>query len=248
VLLMCAGSVRRRVCTHAVGAATLAAIDSPASSTRRLQTNTLQAWQFSAAEARGHGTAGGRGCLLISLGADGRLLIWTAAAGRLENPVMGYELRCHPPGRVASLKGGGFTLVGGTCLSLPSSTMGRGGASNHKPPAAKQAPESAAVAAAAAAPGSAAFVGTEGGALLRCHLPDADEAVLREFAARLGGAAAGAPVAGGGINTSSSERLELKSPVRDSGYEAAAGVLTGVTASPFQVGASGLLAWAGCRV
>ncbi len=46
-------------------------------------------WRRSAAEARRHGVAGGQAHLLLTLGADGRLLVWAAASGKLVNPVMG---------------------------------------------------------------------------------------------------------------------------------------------------------------
>lgn len=46
-----------------------------------------QAWHFSASEAWRHGNAGGRAHLLLSLGADGRLLVWDASS-KLANPIM----------------------------------------------------------------------------------------------------------------------------------------------------------------
>jgi hypothetical protein len=56
-----------------------------------LHARARQAWQFSPAEARRAGSSGGRGHLLLSLGADGRLLVWRAAGGKLEAPIKGCE-------------------------------------------------------------------------------------------------------------------------------------------------------------
>ncbi|KAI8471591.1 MAG: WD40-repeat-containing domain protein [Monoraphidium minutum] len=178
---------------------------------RHTEPVTALAWQHSASEARRHGSAGGRAHLLLSLGADGKLLVWGGGGARLDNPIMGYELRCPPP----SGSGLGSTVLpGALCLALAPASAGGGGA----PPGGADA--SAAAAAAAAV---AAFVGLEGGQLLRCHLADPDEASLREFARGAAAAAAG----GGG-------RAELRAPVREAGYERGAGAVTGVAASPFQ--------------
>jgi hypothetical protein len=49
-----------------------------------------QAWHYSAADAKRHGPASARAHLLLSLGRDGRLLVWAAAGGRLEDPLLGW--------------------------------------------------------------------------------------------------------------------------------------------------------------
>ncbi|KIZ03257.1 hypothetical protein MNEG_4697 [Monoraphidium neglectum] len=167
---------------------------------------TALAWQYSAAEARRHGAGGGGAHLLLSLGADGRLLVWRGAGGRLDNPLMTYELRCPQPGSGF----GAGVLPGALCMSIPR------GRPRSSAPAAPAAPPPAPGAASEAA--GAAFVGLEGGRLLRCQLADADEAALREQARALAGG----------------ERQEPRCPVREAGYERHEGAVTGVAASPFQ--------------
>lgn len=124
---------------------------------------------------------------------------------------------------------GASILPGCLCLSL-SATAGAAPQLAHRTPgdgaaAAADHPSSSSVAAAAAA-----FVGVEGGQLLRCHLADPQDAALRDFSRSLAGGAA----------------PEMRSPVREAGYERHAGAVTGAVVSRFQVrGRAGT--WAGGR-
>lgn len=178
-----------------------------------------QAWMPQAAETRRPGAGGGGAggdagkLLLLSLGADGRLLVWAppgagGAAQQLE-PLMGYELRCPPPpGPFSSSSpaageesSSGLIVPGCTCLALADGGSGGCGSGGN------------AVAAAATA-----FVGCEGGALLRCLLRDAGGSAggAKEFAAAAAAVAAA-----------------WQNPVRGAGHEPAPAPVTGASASPF---------------
>ncbi|GBG00275.1 hypothetical protein Rsub_13001 [Raphidocelis subcapitata] len=173
---------------------------------------TALAWHFSPAEARRAGSSGGRGHLLLSLGADGRLLVWRAAGGKLDAPIRGFELRCPQP----SLHSAATLPAGGTCLAIA-------GGSSRAPGGPLQLP------AAGSGAAGAAFVGTEGGALLRCHLGDpGEDAAAGPQQRTTAAASASAASSGGGEG-----HLELRNPVKEAGYERAAGAVTGVAASPF---------------
>ena len=133
-------------------------------------------------------------------------------------------MRCQLPGASGF---GPSILPGCLCLSLSTPAAAPGG------PAAATTAAAPGGAGAAGAPGTAAaFVGLEGGQLLRCHLAEASEAALREF----------------GRGLAAGERLELRSPVREAGYERHEGSVTGVAASRFQVRSTHAVARGGCLV
>jgi hypothetical protein len=159
-----------------------------------------------------------------------------------------YELRCPPPGATpaglaafGAAASGASVLPGANCLALATSgsvgSSGKGpcgGAAAAGPKAAASGNAGLIWAAGGARRGAdatAAFVGTEGGALLRCHLAGTDSSSGGGGGAVGGGSGAGAAAAAAG-----EARFEFRHPVREAGYERAAGAVTGVAVSPFQVG------------
>ncbi|KXZ50241.1 hypothetical protein GPECTOR_17g879 [Gonium pectorale] len=167
-------------------------------------------WQYSLTDAARYGTKD-KSYRLVTLGADGKVLTWMWH--KLEAPIFGYQLLFPQPGIDRRF------VWGGACMAFQREPRGA---------SAGQHGGSAAGSGAASANGKDAKGGKDG---------KGGKGGAKDVGSGGSGVAAG-EAAGTFLEFSravaAGERIELRTPVREAGYQTHAGAVFGLDCSPFQ--------------
>ncbi|GLC41313.1 WD repeat-containing protein 34 [Pleodorina starrii] len=164
-------------------------------------------WQYNLTDATRYGTKD-KSYRLVTLGADGRVLTWLWH--KLDAPIFGHQLLFPQPNVDRKF------VWGGSCMAFQREPRGASVAAASGKDAGKDGGGGGGGISGVGGEGTF-LVGTEGGKIFKCY-NDANDVNTKEFSRAV---AAG-------------ERFDLRTPVKEAGYQAHAGAVFGLDCSPFQ--------------